>query len=481
MVFGIGFSSQKGKSTTDESSNYSGNYSRQPTAPAPWLQNYYGMLNQYGYGTATPVAQNPPQAAPQNVPQQNPSPWSAPAQNIGGVNYGQGGYTPYGDVTPFALAQQIPSEYGSMPLYSGGGQNPQMGYANSGGRQDGTAVPPGTPNPAGNQGYTPDQAVGAGFINQNLANNPTQPYIDEAINAGGNVAVGLDNLAGDLANLNSNYWNQYADRGSYTIGQLESQYPEMYGAVDPVTAQQIQARQGSEFMGDYLNPYLSDVVDASLADYDFGTNRALAEMQGRRDAGSAFGSRANLSDAVFNADAARGRGSLAAGLRSQGFNTALGAGMQDANRFLSADTTNAANLLNAAQFNNAQDMSRKMFDVNAAYQGDQQRMQALNNMQNNMLMQGNFGLSAADLMNNNANLAMLQNQLQTGNANLLFNMGGAQFSNPYDLLALGVNLFGEQGSESGQSSGTRTTKTKGSGFSASGSFDFGGFGGSGKG
>jgi hypothetical protein len=120
-----------------------------------------------------------------------------------------------------------------------------------------------------------------------------------------------------------------------------------------ITAQQIAARRGSEFMSDYMNPYMRDVVDTTLADYDVGTDRTMAGRSAARDASGAFGNRSAIADAIFQADSDRGRAGTAANLRAAGFNTALGAGQADAGRFLSADTSNAANNLSASSMNAA--------------------------------------------------------------------------------------------------------------------------------
>gem|GEM_PF-4652096 len=154
------------------------------------------------------------------------------------------------------------------------------------------------------------------------------------------------------------------------------------GAVGDVTA-----RQGVGLMNDYLNPYMRDVVDTSLGDYDVGVDRQANQSRARRDAASAFGDRAALADAVFAADSSRGRGSLAAGLRSDAFNTAAGFGMQDANRFLEAERTNQqvalqramenARLQQAAAEANAQLRRQHELDLlGAGLSNDQLRMSA---------------------------------------------------------------------------------------------------------
>jgi hypothetical protein len=131
--------------------------------------------------------------------------------------------------------------------------------------------------------------------------------------------------------------------------------------VDPIVAQQVAAQRGSAFRGDYLDPYLNEVVDASIADYDQDAAEARASL--RAGNAGAFGNkRFGVTEGQFASDAALGRGSLRAGLRSDAFKFATGAGMQDADRFLTADmanqdatlranTSTADNLLRTRTFN----------------------------------------------------------------------------------------------------------------------------------
>lgn len=174
--------------------------------------------------------------------------------------------------------------------------------------------------------------------------------------------------------------------------------------VDPVLA-----RTGGALAQGYYNPFLQDVVNASIADYNANAERTLSAMRQGRDAAGAFGDRAAIADAVYQADATRGLGATVSGLRSQAFDTAQGFGQAEANRLLSADMANAGNLLNNRQFNvNALNQNAKFnadalnetarfnagalnqstqfdanlldgrdrFNVDAGYRGDQQRLQA---------------------------------------------------------------------------------------------------------
>lgn len=136
---------------------------------------------------------------------------------------------------------------------------------------------------------------------------------------------------------------------------------------DPFTTQKanlsagaptIAAKTGADYMDLYKDPYQKDVVDSSLADYDAGVNKQYGAF--RAGTAGAFGNRrTGLAESSFADAAARGRGSLSANLLSSGFNTRAGLGQQDASRALSADTSNAGNLLSNNQFNaNAETQNR---------------------------------------------------------------------------------------------------------------------------
>jgi len=86
---------------------------------------------------------------------------------------------------------------------------------------------------------------------------------------------------------------------------------------------------------DFMSPYQSQVIDATLAEFD--RNRAIQE-QGIRDQQAALGAlgsgRAGVQLAEFGTGAARERALLQAGLLQQGFQQAQGARQQDIqNRF----------------------------------------------------------------------------------------------------------------------------------------------------
>jgi hypothetical protein len=92
---------------------------------------------------------------------------------------------------------------------------------------------------------------------------------------------------------------------------------------------------------DFMSPYQSQVIDASLAEFD--RNKAIQE-QSIRDQQTALGAlgsgRAGVQLAEFGTGAARERALLQAGLLQQGFGQAAGARQQDIqNRFAQAGAT----------------------------------------------------------------------------------------------------------------------------------------------
>lgn len=207
-------------------------------------------------------------------------------------------------------------------------------------------------------------------------------------------------------------YRNMAGQGPYLLGAPQAYISQGFvpqqaqnagNASDIGQAPQVTANQASKFVGDYMNPYLRDVVDTSLADYDVGADRTRAARLAAQDAGSAFGSRSAVANAVYDADAARGRGALSANLRSGAFDTALGAAQGDANRLLSGDTFNAGNALQAALAN----QSNQARNLDRATQNSQ-----FNSGQYNNAAQFNLGAAnrASEFNANAANNTALANQ-----------------------------------------------------------------------
>ena len=300
-------------------------------------------------------------------------------------------------------------------------------------------------------------------------------WMSSALQNGDPLQIG--GLQSGLAGA-ADYWKDAADnRSSNTLATLAARYPEFYTPMQDVTAgtvtapevaaQQIAAQRGAQLMADYQNPYMKDVVDTSLADYDV----TAAEARNTLRAGSAgaFGNkRTGVAEGQFAADSALGRGKLAADLRAGGFTTAAALGMQDADRYLSADQSNqsaglqaalanAANRLAADQFNAQQDFAaqrfnnemqnqREMFDVDAGYRGYEMRDNARRAYENNLGAQAGL---AGQTFQTGADLAQG-----------LIGAGGIGQQQNLSWLGAGTPLFGERSNAS--SAATTTTNGRSS-------------------
>ncbi len=96
-----------------------------------------------------------------------------------------------------------------------------------------------------------------------------------------------------------------------------------------------------EMLKAYQDPYQQQVIDAFMADNERGRQIQLMHDGAKAGAGKAFGgSRHGVLESLTNEDSARSRDSTTAGLRSQGFNTALAAVQSDLQRKFGADSAN---------------------------------------------------------------------------------------------------------------------------------------------
>lgn len=184
----------------------------------------------------------------------------------------------------------------------------------------------------------------------------------------------------------SDYFANQLNRNSYTLGSLAAKAAagvpgyESYLAPTPVSAQQVSDQTGAAYMGNYTGPW-QDVSNSALGSYDVGADKAIGAFKAQ-NAGIANNSRLPLQQAALANEIGAGRGALAGQILGQGYTTAANLGSQDATRIAGIQASNADRALNAGQFNNNMQNNRSMFDVNAAYQGDQSRDSAAGNLAN---------------------------------------------------------------------------------------------------
>ena len=113
--------------------------------------------------------------------------------------------------------------------------------------------------------------------------------------------------------------------------------------------QNVTAQTAAGGIGTYMNPYTQQVIDASMADLERQRLMQQNQLGAQASAARAFGgSRQGIAEAETNRGFAQQGGQLAAQLRQQGFNTALGASQQDvANQMQAAQANQQAGLSGA--------------------------------------------------------------------------------------------------------------------------------------
>jgi len=175
----------------------------------------------------------------------------------------------------------------------------------------------------------------------------------------------------------------------------------------------------------YMNPYTQEVIDRSMADLErarLSTTNNLGFSASQ--AGAFGGSRHGVAEALTNEGFANQAGNLAAGLRQQGFNTALGQAQYD------VGAQNAA-----LQFGAQQGMNAQQLNQNAGLQGAQLNM----NASNQMGQLGNLGFTQQRTLSNDMfNQGLAQQQLNQQALNAAMGQYGTWAGYP----AYGLGLSG---------------------------------------
>ncbi|HEY3697047.1 hypothetical protein [Phenylobacterium sp.] len=172
----------------------------------------------------------------------------------------------------------------------------------------------------------------------------------------------LQQTAANNAGALGNPWN-WDGAADLTRGSTMSGGPAAYGAESLLTG-----------LDNYKNPYLSDVLNTSLRDYDIGADRTRGQQALDLAGSGAFGgSGAALTRSMTEGELSRGRGSLAAGLYSNAFNTATNLSNQDAQRRQDAGAANAAatNAYNAQAAAQRLAAGGQLANIAASYGADQ--------------------------------------------------------------------------------------------------------------
>lgn len=161
----------------------------------------------------------------------------------------------------------------------------------------------------------------------------------------------------NATNLTGTPWN-YDGALDLTKGVAQANAPRT-GYVD-----------SSQYISKFMSPYQKEVVDAALADFDFGANQTRAQQKLELAGSGAFGgSGVSLARAATEEGLNRGRTTTSANLRDQGFRTALGAAQAEAAREQAAKDLNAQ--LYGQQMDRTLGAAGQIADIAGAYGGDQ--------------------------------------------------------------------------------------------------------------
>ena len=183
-------------------------------------------------------------------------------------------------------------------------------------------------------------------------NSTTTPTVAPWLNTS---YQGLNDLIGNyaktdpssyVAGTNSNLDSAFNGTGTLGAGnQYMDKAAQMLGGGGQVSYS--GTSQGD--IDRFLNPYLSNVVDTTLADYDVDSGRTRAAQQAQAAKNQAFGgSRYALREAQTEGELARGRATTDAGLRSSAYDKALSAAQQEAAMRLQAGMASAQNGISSA-------------------------------------------------------------------------------------------------------------------------------------
>lgn len=190
-------------------------------------------------------------------------------------------------------------------------------------------------------------------------NNSTLPVVPDWIEQANR------SLAGRLTNLRdidpysrvsgSNAWIDEAAGRAANLGRFDP-WEQEAGAIAHATADapvpRVAATNLLDNLKSYESPYIQNVVDAALADYDYGAGRTRAQQSLDFARQGAFGgSGSALARSFTEGELARGRANTSATLRDQGFNRAAQLADQDAGRRQSAAEANARFAADAQQRN----------------------------------------------------------------------------------------------------------------------------------
>ena len=297
---------------------------------------------------------------------------------------------------------------------------------------------------AGEQQIQAAAQGGTGMQNLDTAADLTRAGAGYSPMAVGGISAGPAAMAGSTGYNAAQFGGVSAGPASLA-GSTGYNAAQFGGAQSGPAAMGQAAQADMSGIGQYMNPYTSQVIDATMSDLEKARQKASQQIGQQANAARAFGgSRQGVAEAMSNAQFGEQAGKTISQLRAQGFDTAANLMQQDVARQQQSGLSNQAALNQMSQFNTGNLQQAGLSNQAALNQAGQFGAGAMNTAAlsnqaaRNQMNQYNAGLGQqAQLANQSADLQGAQFRL--GAANQLGTMGQQQTAQQY---AAGQALMG---------------------------------------
>jgi hypothetical protein len=197
--------------------------------------------------------------------------------------------------------------------------------------------------------------------------------------------------------------------------------PERVGTTFGYDPQDVMAQSAVGGIETYMNPYTQQVIDTSMADLERQRLMQQNQLGAQASAAGAFGgSRQGVAEALTNQGFAQQGGQLAAQLRQQGFQTALGASQQDIANQLQAALANQGAFARSQEFGQATGLQAQGMNQQAGLQGANLRLSGSGQL-------GNLANTGFNMGQSIMQQQMQQGATQRGINQALIDAGRAQY------------------------------------------------------
>ncbi len=204
---------------------------------------------------------------------------------------------------------------------------------------------------AGEQQIQAAAQGGTGMQNLDTAADLTRAGAGYSPMAVGGISAGPAAMAGSTGYNAAQFGGVSA--GPASLARSTGYNAAQFGGAQSGPAAMGQAAQADmSGIGQYMNPYTSQVIDATMSDLEKARQKASQQIGQQANAARAFGgSRQGVAEAMSNAQFGEQAGKTISQLRAQGFDTAANLMQQDVARQQQSGLSNQAALNQMSQFN----------------------------------------------------------------------------------------------------------------------------------